>query len=105
MFVLDFDTQAFEVTATEQQAGDFLGTWGEDGYILAEIIETTEQPVVNITAWDSSNGLCITRMVEPSTNHSIADGASPVRMTSSSYGLDLCKRLLCMDAGLHRPAR
>ena len=86
MFVLDFDTDAYEVTTTEEQAGDFLGTWGEDGYILAEIIETTEQPVVNITAWDSSNGYAAP-LWSNVHNHSIADGASTVRMTSSSYGL------------------
>ncbi|MDB3858384.1 presenilin family intramembrane aspartyl protease [Candidatus Poseidonia sp.] len=86
MFVLDFDTEAYEVTTTEEQAGDFLGTWGEDGYILAEIIETTEQPVVNITAWDSSNGYAAP-LWSNVHNHSIADGASTVRMTSSSYGL------------------
>lgn len=86
MFVLDFDTQEFEVTATEQQAGDFLGTWGENGYILAEIIETTEEPVVNITAWDSSNDYA-SAVWSTVHEHSIADGASPVRMTSSSYGL------------------
>lgn len=86
MFVLDFDTEAYEVTATNTQAGDFLGTWGEDGYILAEIIETTEQPVVNITAWDSSNEYA-SPVWSSVHNHSIADGASTVRMTSSSYGL------------------
>ena len=86
MFVLDFDTEAYEVTNTEQQAGDFLGTWGEDGYILAETIETTDQPVVNITAWDSSNGY-VSPVWSNVHNHSIADGSSPVRMTTSSYGL------------------
>lgn len=86
MFVLDFDTEAYEITNTEQQAGDFLGTWGDDGYILAETIETTDQPVVNITAWDSSNGY-VSPVWSNIHNHSIADGASPVRMTTSSYGL------------------
>ena len=56
MLVLDFERTPFEMESEQSLTGDVLGTWGEDGFIMANVSESFTNTTVDITAWDASNG-------------------------------------------------
>jgi presenilin-like A22 family membrane protease len=83
MFVLDFETQPFEVQTSDQRNGEFLGSWGDDGFVLYNVSAGDFNTSVDITAWNASNGY--TEPVWTNTHaHQVSDVNSPVSMTSSS---------------------
>ena len=86
MLVLDFDTEPFVVESTEERNGEWLGTWGDNGFVLYNISAGTTNTSVDITAWDASNGY--SEPVWTNTHaHQVNDVESPVSMTSSSEHL------------------
>jgi presenilin-like A22 family membrane protease len=83
MFVLDFETQPFEVQTSDQRNGEFLGSWGDDGFVLYNVSAGDFNTSVDITAWNASNGYA--EPVWTNTHaHQVSDVNSPVSMTSSS---------------------
>ena len=56
MLVLDFERTPFEMESEQRLTGDVLGTWGDDGFIMANVSEGFTNTTVDITAWDASNG-------------------------------------------------
>ena len=83
MAVLDFDTEPFDITDTHVHDGAVLGTWGDYGFITANISDDDLNTTVEIAAWDISNGFLepVWSMEHP---HNIADTSSPVRMTTAT---------------------
>jgi presenilin-like A22 family membrane protease len=55
MVVLDFEPEPFEMTSTTALEGQLVGTWGQNGYILAEVSDDEINTTVNVTAWDVTN--------------------------------------------------
>ncbi len=83
MFVLDFDTQPYEVQSSDERNGKMLGTWGEDGFVLYNVSAGDFNTSVDITAWNASNDY--KEPVWTMTHaHQVNDANSPVSMTSSS---------------------
>jgi len=83
MFVLDFDTQPYDVQTSDERNGVLLGTWGDDGFVLYNVSAGDFNTSVDITAWNASNGY--TEPVWTNTHaHQVSDVNSPVSMTSSS---------------------
>ena len=54
MAVLDFDTEPFDITDTHVHDGAVLGTWGDYGFITANISDDDLNTSVEIAAWDAS---------------------------------------------------
>ena len=86
MLVLDFDTEAFTVESEQELVGTVLGTWGDDGFIMANVSDAAANTTVDITAWDASNAY-----VEPiwamTHDHQVYDLDSPTSMTVSDERL------------------
>ena len=82
MLVLDFETDPFVMETDDSLPGTMLGTWGDDGFILANISEGFTNTSVDITAWDASNEYRepVWRMTHA---HQLYDVNSPVSMTTS----------------------
>jgi len=80
MAVLDFEPDPFVVQSTKSIDGDMLGTWGDHGFIVANVSAEIFNSTVDISAWDASNGY--TEPIWTMThNHSVADSESTVAMT------------------------
>jgi presenilin-like A22 family membrane protease len=86
MLVLDFETDPFVMESDELLTGTMLGTWGDDGFILANISEGFTNTSVDITAWDATNDYSepVWRMTHA---HQLYDVSSSVSMTSSAEHL------------------
>ena len=86
MLVLDFDTEAFAVESEQELVGTVLGTWGDDGFIMANVSDAAANTTVDITAWDASNAYA-----EPiwamTHDHQVYDLDSPTSMTVSDERL------------------
>ena len=86
MLVLDFDTEAFTVESEQELVGTVLGTWGDDGFIMANVSDAAANTTVDITAWDASNAYA-----EPiwamTHDHQVYDLDSPTSMTVSDERL------------------
>ena len=86
MLVLDFDTEAFAVESEQELVGTVLGTWGDDGFIMANVSDAAVNTTVDITAWDASNAYA-----EPiwamTHDHQVYDLDSPTSMTVSDERL------------------
>ena len=86
MLVLDFETTPFEVESEQELTGSVLGTWGEDGFIMANVSDGFANTTVDITAWDASNNYS-----EPvwtmTHDHQVFDLDSATSMTSSAERL------------------
>ena len=86
MMVLDFDPEPFDITSETPLQGDMLGTWGDDGFVLANILPADTNSTVEISAWDASN-----QYEAPIWNmthdHNIYDATAKVTMTVSTDAL------------------
>ena len=86
MLVLDFETTPFELESEQELTGSVLGTWGEDGFIMANVSDGFANTTVDITAWDASNNYS-----EPvwtmTHDHQVFDLDSATSMTSSAERL------------------
>ena len=82
MLVLDFETTPYAVESEQELGGSVLGTWGEHGFIMANVSDGFSNTTVDITAWDASN-----EYAEPvwtmTHDHQVYDIDSATSMTSS----------------------
>ena len=82
MLVLDFETTPFEIESSSELTGSVLGTWGDNGFIMANVSDASTNTTVDITAWDASNNY-----VEPvwtmTHDHQVYDIDSATSMTVS----------------------
>ena len=82
VMLIDFDAEPFEMAQQKDIEGDFLGTWGDDGFITSNMGDTDGGYDVTISAWSISNG-----MDEPvwsmTHNHSENEFDSRIRMATT----------------------
>lgn len=82
VMLIDFDPEPFEMTEQAALEGDYIGTWGDDGFITSVVTGTPGDYNVTMSAWSVSNG-----MDEPvwsmTHNHSLNEPDSRVRMSTS----------------------
>ena len=80
--LLDFDPEPFEMDQQSTIAGDYLGAWGDDGFITSVNIQGEDQINTTVSAWSASSG-----MEEPvwsmTHNHSLNEPDSRIRMATS----------------------
>jgi presenilin-like A22 family membrane protease len=80
--LLDFDPVPFEMDQQDTIEGDYLGTWGDDGFVTATLIREDVGMNVTVSAWSVSSG-----MEEPvwtmTHNHSLNEPDSRLRMATS----------------------
>ena len=99
MLVLDFETDPFVMETDDSLPGTMLGTWGDDGFILANISEGFTNTSVDITAWDASNEYeePVWRMTHA---HQLYDVNSPVSMTTSEDHLTFASGAYAWSGGV-----
>ena len=82
VMLIDFDTEPFEMTDQAAVEGDYIGAWGDDGFITSVIGGAAGAYNVTMSAWSVSNG-----MDEPvwsmTHNHSENEPDSRVRMSTT----------------------
>ena len=83
MLVLDFETTPFELESEQELTGSVLGTWGEDGFIMANVSDGFANTTVDITAWDASNNYTVP-VWTMTHDHQVFDLDSATSMTSSA---------------------
>jgi presenilin-like A22 family membrane protease len=86
MLVLDFDPEPFTITDESTLEGDLLGTWGNDGFILATVQPADTNSTVVISAWDASNNYAAP-VWSLTHDHNIHDATAKVTMTASPGAL------------------
>ncbi len=86
MLVLDFEPEPFVISTASSMDGDVLGTWGEDGFILATVLPQDYNSTVNISAWDASNAYA-----QPvwtlHHDHNVYNAAHQITMTKAGDSL------------------
>ncbi|MAJ02182.1 MAG: hypothetical protein CMA10_07250 [Euryarchaeota archaeon] len=82
VMLIDFDAEPFEMTDQAAVEGDYIGAWGDDGFITSVIGGAAGAYNVTMSAWSVSNG-----MDEPvwsmTHNHSENEPDSRVRMSTT----------------------
>ena len=80
--LLDFDPEPFEMDRQGSIEGDYLGAWGDDGFITSVTVFGEDRINATVSAWSASSG-----MEEPvwtmTHNHSFSEPDSRVRMATS----------------------
>jgi presenilin-like A22 family membrane protease len=83
MLILDFETEPFVVDAEQAFVGDVVGTWGNDGFIMANVSDDLTNTTVDIAAWNASNNY--SEPVWTMTHaHQVYDLDSATSMTTSA---------------------
>ncbi len=82
MVVLDFEPEPFEMTSSTDLEGTVVGSWGDDGFILANVSEYNNGTTVDISAWDARNNYAAS-IWSMTNNHSVYNPNAPVTMTVS----------------------
>ena len=86
MLVLDFDPEPFEINTASSMEGDVLGTWGVNGFVLANVGGEEWNSTVNISAWDASNDYA-SPVWTVQHAHNVYDNTHRVTMTQADGSL------------------
>lgn len=81
VMLIDFEPEPYVVDSTDELQGDYLGEWGDSGFITAELIGEGGDFDVIISAWDVNQGLDAP-VWNMTHDHSTYDDLNRVRMVT-----------------------